>query len=511
MLRLRCKRAVLGSRPFSTCDFSVMMRDGFSGTDVRPFSELPGPKYTLLGALPTFLSYGVGRMPQYYDHLYDKYGVVVDGSILSDRTIVISDPREFRKVFQQEGKYPKALTSDAWPVTHFFEKFKQPKNALVKEGEEWRLGRHALQKDIFSTASASSYCEPVTRACDEVIASFAQRVEEGPINVETEMVNAVADVFSAAVLGKSLGVSSGSCPAEATEWVENSMRVIQLSAQLIMQPHMKVWPEAFGLYREFEELFGKTNDATQKMVSEAIERYKDFDGPEDELPYVVRVQRRGEIPDEQLGTEVQGIVMAGLDTTFHVLLWNILNLAQTPAAQQSLREEVARVLGPEAHFTRDKLAEMPYLKAVMRETQRYTPAAPILTFRFLDKDVPLCGYNVPANTRIVMSVEAVQKDPRLVDDPEVFHPERFLPEAVDARKRDPLKSLIDHKLLGTPFSFGARMCLGARLADVEIMTLLSKFTSRFKFELSPPNQTWSKTMRTMAIPDPIPKITFTHL
>eukprot|EP00441_Pelagodinium_beii_P042931 CAMPEP_0197638018 /NCGR_PEP_ID=MMETSP1338-20131121/13057_1 /TAXON_ID=43686 ORGANISM="Pelagodinium beii, Strain RCC1491" /NCGR_SAMPLE_ID=MMETSP1338 /ASSEMBLY_ACC=CAM_ASM_000754 /LENGTH=511 /DNA_ID=CAMNT_0043210523 /DNA_START=91 /DNA_END=1626 /DNA_ORIENTATION=- len=495
----------------SSCDFSVMMRDGFSGSDAKPFSELPGPKYPMLGALPTFLSYGVGRMPEYYDHLYDTYGVVVDGSILSDRTAVICDPREFRKVFQHEGKYPQALTSDAWPVTHFFDKFKQPYNSLVKEGKEWQKGRHALQKDIFSTASASSYCEPVTQACDEVVENFGKRVAQGPVDIETEMVNAVSDVFSAAVLGKSLGVSSGSCPPEAAEWVEDSMRVIQLSAQLIMQPHMKVYPEAFALYREFETLFGKTNEATQKMVMEAVERYKDFEGPEDELPYVARVQRRGEISDDVLGTEVQGIVMAGLDTTFHVLLWNILNLAQYPAAQEALRQEVHQVLGPEAHFSREKLSEMPYLKAVMRESQRYTPAAPILTFRFLDEDLALCGYNIPAKTRIVMSVEAIQKDPRIVDDPHVFRPERFLADAVEARKGDPLKSILDHKLLGTPFSFGARMCLGARLADVEIMTLLSKFTSKFKFELTDKNQTWSKTLRTMSIPDPIPQVTFTPL
>jgi len=324
-------------------------------------------------------------------------------------------------------------------------------------------------------------------------------------------VKAVADVFSAAVLGQSLGVSSGSCSPEATEWLENSMRVIQLSAQLIMQPHMKVYPEAFGLYREFETLFGKTNEATQRMVKETLERYENFEGPQDELPYLARVQRRGEVPEEDLATEVQGIVMAGLDTTFHVLLWNVLNLAQNPSAQEALREEVHRVLGPDAHFTREKLSEMPYLKAVMRETQRYTPAAPILTFRFLDQDLPLCGYSIPANTRIIMSVEAIQKDPRIVDDPGTFRPERFLAEAVAARKDDPLKSILDHRLLGTPFSFGARMCLGARLAEVEIMTLLSKFTSRFSFELSDKNQTWSKTLRTMSIPDPVPKVTFTRL
>lgn len=110
-----------------------------------------------------------------------------------------------------------------------------------------------------------------------------------------------------------------------------------------------------------------------------------------------------------------------------------------------------------------------------------------------------------------MAVEAIQKDSRIVDDPQAFMPERFLFDAVEARKGDPLKSLIDHKLLSTPFSFGARMCLGARLAEVEIMTLLSKFVSRFRFEYSTPNQPYVKTMRTMSYPDPVPQVRFTPI
>ena len=39
-------------------------------------------------------------------------------------------------------------------------------------------------------------------------------------------------------------------------------------------------------------------------------------------------------------------------------LWNLLNLARFPEAQEALRREVLEVLGPSAHFTREKLAEM---------------------------------------------------------------------------------------------------------------------------------------------------------
>ena len=36
--------------------------------------------------------------------LYKEYGVIVNASILNDPIVVVSDPREWRKVFQREGR-----------------------------------------------------------------------------------------------------------------------------------------------------------------------------------------------------------------------------------------------------------------------------------------------------------------------------------------------------------------------------------------------------------------------
>ncbi|CAJ1401714.1 unnamed protein product [Effrenium voratum] len=484
------------------------LRLGFDGAKVLPFSAMPGPKWPVVGALPKFLSYGYSKMFQYYKDLYKEYGVIVNASILNDPIVVVSDPREWRKVFQREGRYPNGIASDVWMGELVNKKHGFPDSALNATGETWQKGRQALQKDIFSVASATSYCEPVTDAAQQVVDGLKVKLaKDEAVDFNGVMVDAVADVFTAAVLGKPLGFSKGLATEEQRRWAKGGMRSIELTATMLFQPHMKIWPEAFQTYREYEELYGTMVRTTKQLVEETIESYKDFSGPEDELPYVVRVARRGELPKDTLAYEVQSIVLAGLDTTYHVLLWNMLNLAQFPHAQEALREEVFRVLGPSAHFTRDKLSEMPYLKALMRETHRFSMPSTLLTYRFLDEDVALCGYNVPAGTRIMMMSEGLQSDPELVEDPEEFRPERFLPEAVQARKSDPLKSLIDHKLLGTPFSFGARMCLGARLADMEIMTLLAKFTASFDFQVAP-NQSWEKVSKTMAAPEPTPKVIF---
>eukprot|EP00439_Symbiodinium_sp_Y106_P042571 s2954_g5.t1 len=131
--------------------------------------------------------------------------------------------------------------------------------------------------------------------------------------------------------------------------------------------------------------------------------------------------------------EAGGMIIAGLDTTYNVLMWAMINLAQNPEAQQKLREEIYEVLGPSGNFTREKLSAMPYLKAVMRDSHRLTPVVESITFRYIDSDLDLCGYSVPAGTRIDMGSAIIQRDPQIVDDPWAFRPDRFMAEAESPR------------------------------------------------------------------------------
>ncbi|CAK9105333.1 unnamed protein product [Durusdinium trenchii] len=489
-------RAVSGTRRTAAASAALSLQKGFENVKALPFSEMPGPQWPVVGALPAFMSYGFSRLHEYYRTSYEKYGLIWNGSIMNEPTVILSEPREMRKVFQQEGRYPRGLVSDAWFLHHMNAKLKLPGSKLIEDGPNWHSSRQKLQKDIFGVATASSYCEPVTQAAEMVMESLEQRTRSGQqVDLRDLIVNAVADVFTAAIV-------------QEQQWVENGMKSIGLTAQLTLQPHLKLWPEASATYRELERREVSMRKTTKDLVFETLARYENYEGPEEDLPYVVRVWRRKEFSEEDFPMEVHGIVLAGLDTTYHILLWNMLNLGRFPEAQESLRKEVDEVLGPTAHFTRDKLSEMPYLKAFMRETHRFSAPAPVFSIRFAEEDMTLCGYEVPKNCRIVMTSEGLQNDPQLVDEPEKFLPERFLPDQVQARKNDPLKSILDHKLLSGPFSFGPRMCMGARLADMEIMTLMAKFTSRFYFELAP-NQSWQDRMQTAKAPDPIPTLNFT--
>ena len=86
-----------------------------------------------------------------------------------------------------------------------------------------REARQALQKDIFGVATAASYCSAVTDAAEMVMDSLAARKGE-EVKLHDVVVNAVADVFTAAVLGKAIGMSDGTAREEERKWVHAGMR-----------------------------------------------------------------------------------------------------------------------------------------------------------------------------------------------------------------------------------------------------------------------------------------------
>ena len=65
---------------------------------------------------------------------------------------------------------------------------------------------------------------------------------------------------------------------------------------------------------------------------------------------------------------------------------------------------------------------------------------------------------------------------------ELFLPERWLASAVEARKGT-ASEILDHRLLSSPFSFGPRMCLGARLAELEIKVLIARLVQDWEISI----------------------------
>lgn len=213
---------------------------------------------------------------------------------------------------------------------------------------------------------------------------------------------------------------------------------------------------------------------------------------------------RNELPREEIEEIIASFLMASVDTTSYSTLWLLFNLGRFPDVQEKLYQEIVSVVG-DGEVTAKHLEKMDYMKQVMRETHRLTPLGPIITNRRLDHPIVLSGYEIPPGSRIDFCTNAIQQDPTWVEDPEKFIPERWTKEAITQRKGTP-KEFLDSVIFSKPFSTGPRMCVGARLAEVEMKLFLCYLLRDWKFKWDPTNHKYKVRMATGTVADPYPKM-----
>jgi cytochrome P450 len=133
-------------------------------------------------------------------------------------------------------------------------------------------------------------------------------------------------------------------------------------------------------------------------------------------------------------------------------------------------EELDHVIGRGRWVTEKDIPQLPYVDAIVKETMRLHPVAPLLVPRLSREDATVAGYDIPAGTRVLVSVWSIGRDPALWDAPEEFMPERFLGSKLDVKGQD-------YELL--PFGSGRRMCpgysLGLKVIQVSLANLLHGF------------------------------------
>lgn len=153
------------------------------------------------------------------------------------------------------------------------------------------------------------------------------------------------------------------------------------------------------------------------------------------------------------------IIGAGTGTTATWLSTTVYNLARNWVAYQKLTEEIRGSFNREEDITSERLARLPYLAAVMKESLRMHSPSPSSLGRFVPEDGEIIdGRFVPAGTTVGVHQHAINHSPSNFHLPDHYCPERWLPSGRD------LKSPFAADRLGAmqPFSYGPRTCLGMK-------------------------------------------------
>jgi cytochrome P450 len=164
--------------------------------------------------------------------------------------------------------------------------------------------------------------------------------------------------------------------------------------------------------------------------------------------------------------------VAGTDTSSATVEWAMAELLQNPKKLKKLRKELQQVINKDEDPKDLDINKLPYLQAVVKETLRLHPSAPILVHKSIS-DVDLCGFRVPKDTQVLVNVWSMGRDSSIWADPDVFLPERFLECGEIFRGED----------FGfIPFGAGRRMCPGVPFAHRVVHTMLATLLCHFDWK-----------------------------
>jgi cytochrome P450 len=195
----------------------------------------------------------------------------------------------------------------------------------------------------------------------------------------------------------------------------------------------------------------------------------------------------GGFSEEELVNQMMTFLVAGHETTATAMTWAMWLLCKYPEAQTRLREEIRANLpsigDDSSTMTSEDLDKLPYLHAVCNETLRVYAPVPG-TLREAAKDTTILNHHVPAGTKILLSVWAVNTSLALWGaDAADFKPERWLGPG----KTNSSGGATSNYAFLT-FLHGPRSCIGQAFAKAEFACLLAAVVGRFEWELEDPNK-----------------------
>ncbi len=175
--------------------------------------------------------------------------------------------------------------------------------------------------------------------------------------------------------------------------------------------------------------------------------------------------------DKQVRDEVLTLFVAGHETTAIGLAWSLYLLAQHPQAYQRAQAEADAITSEHIGF--DDVQALPFCLRVFKEALRMYP--PIYLFgRQAIEPVTIAGYPIACGTIMLLCPYAMHHRADFWPHPKRFDPDRFLPEAEEARPREAF----------LPFSDGPRTCIGNHFALLEAPIVLATLLRRARFTLT---------------------------
>ncbi|XP_059640780.1 trimethyltridecatetraene synthase-like [Cornus florida] len=440
----------------------------------RKLNPPPGPKpWPIIGNLNL-----IGSLPHRSIHgLSQKYGPIMQLKFGSF-PVVVGSSVDMAKVFLK--------TMDVTFAS-------RPKNAAGKYttynysditwspyGPYWRQARKMCLMELFSVKRLESYEYIRTEEMNSLLQDLYKSSGK-PVTLKDHLSTVSLNVISRMVLGKRYLDETDNDVVSPDEFKKMLDELFLLNGVfnigdsipwidfLDLQGYIKRMKTLSKKFDRFLEYVLDEHNARRKEV----ENYVATDMVDvllqlaDDPDLEVKLERHG------VKAFTQDLLAGGTESSAVTVEWAISELLKKPEIFKKATEELDRVIGKERWVKEKDMPSLPYIEAIIKETMRLHPVAPMLVPRLAREDCKVAGYDISKGTQVLVNVWTIGRDPALWDNPNEFCPDRFIGKAIDVKGQD-------FELL--PFGSGRRMCpgysLGLKVIQSSLANLLHGFTWR---------------------------------
>ncbi|MFI1364624.1 bifunctional cytochrome P450/NADPH--P450 reductase [Streptomyces griseochromogenes] len=327
---------------------------------------------------------------------------------------------------------------------------------------------HDILMPAFALGSMKTYHPVMLKVARRLIGSWDRAARAGqPVNVPDDMTRMTLDTIGLAGFDYDFGSFER---AEPHPFVESMVRCLEWAMTHLARTPGKDYTEADAAFRADADYLARVVDDVI-----AARTGTDQSGAEDLLGLMLTARHPADgttLDTANIRNQVITFLIAGHETTSGAMSFALYYLAKHPSALRLVQREADALWGdtPDPEPTYEDIGRLTYTRQVLNEALRLWPTA--AAFSRHAREDTLLGGRIPlrAGQAVTVLAPMLHRQPVWGDNPELFDPERFTPEAEAARPVHAFK----------PFGTGERACIGRQFALHEATMLLAMLVHRYR-------------------------------
>ncbi|KAL2633653.1 hypothetical protein R1flu_005132 [Riccia fluitans] len=460
----------------------------------------PLTTFPILGSLPQLLT---TDKPSYKftEELLAEHGPIILLKSGQRRHVFVGSPDMARECLETND-----LTFASRPKTAAsrYLSFGEDDLAIAPYGEHWQFLRNIYTQELLSTKKYPLFSKirseelslfvrsimKQQKGNNPIYVNLSKRIVEISMNMITMMVTGSRSFPYSDILvsNKSFGKAYSEreikeMRSRGPDWRQYSSEITKLFSSPLLEdaiPPLGFVDKITGRRGKMKRARERLEELYEDLIKDHKEKRRTHPATEADTTFLDALlampgpNGQSGLSKETVMGLLQSTVASGSITTSSTIEWAMAHLLKNPFCMKKCVEEMDAVVGLERCVEDSDIPNLPYLRAVVKETFRLTPTGPLLLPHATTARCKIGEFDIPAKATVSFHVWAIGRNSQLWQNPQEFHPDRFLHSDIDVRGQ--------HFEL-FPFGAGARRCpaidVSMDMVQFTLARLIQSFTWSF--------------------------------